>query len=431
MLQLMHAFEAKRQIAPPRGPSDLATPRTHAEQAPNQTPWFESKPPQGAGERLQPAVQRKMERSFGFDFSSIRIHQDDRAKSAGALAFAQGRNLHFAPGQYAPETRAGQVVLGHELAHVVQQAAGRVHVPAQALGGAINDDPELEREADKMGESAASGQPAEKAEQEAAPADEPLQSRLERLMSGNSAKQPIQRKVEVPPDTILPSFHKYLSKTGNVYSYDNPDRTKGNLSFEILTSLFNSPRVFTLQGENSERAEFFLMRHIQAREGVVDFAANKKYKFTGGRENFKMNPKYWWVNKDTGKFGLKDEDQRVEASKDLKANPDEYVIGCFAATKLTVQGGGDSQWFEGHSSVDQDWIPGEAGYIKNDGWEQHQRPGLEGENIIYMGGKDFWGHFENDIAVKTYTKWFEQVNDWDKAAKLQPDRNWPRKGLKT
>jgi hypothetical protein len=198
----------------------------------------------------------------------------------------------------------------------------------------------------------------------------------------------------------------------------------------VFTSLFNSPRVFKLQGDDGLSAENFLMRHIGARKGVVKFASEKKYKFTGGRANFRMNEKYWWMDKSTGKFGLKEGADRVEASKDLNAHPEEYTIGCFAATKLTVQGGGGSQWVEGSTGVEQDWVPGDAGYIKNEGWSLNQRPGLEGENIIYMGGKDFWGHFNNDVAVKPYTQWFNTVDGWDHAAKLQPDRNWPSKGLK-
>ena len=64
-----------------------------------------------------------MESSFGTDFSSIRVHPDSsKAPEVGALAYTQGTDIHFAPGQFKPETSAGQQLLGHELTHVIQQA---------------------------------------------------------------------------------------------------------------------------------------------------------------------------------------------------------------------------------------------------------------------------------------------------------------------
>jgi uncharacterized protein DUF4157 len=112
----------------------------------------------GSGEPLPEAVRARMERALGADFSNVRIHQDARAESLGALAYTQGAEIHFAPGQYRPDSQQGQELLGHELAHVVQQVQGRVRATAQAKGVAINDDAALEREADEMGASAARGE---------------------------------------------------------------------------------------------------------------------------------------------------------------------------------------------------------------------------------------------------------------------------------
>jgi hypothetical protein len=50
-----------------------------------------------------------------------------------------GRHIAFAPGHFAPDTREGQSLLGHELAHVVQQAGGtpgpQFASPGQATQG--------------------------------------------------------------------------------------------------------------------------------------------------------------------------------------------------------------------------------------------------------------------------------------------------------
>lgn len=116
--------------------------------------------PTSGGSALPPDVQSKMERSFGADFAGVRIHEGPEAKAIGALAYTQGTDIHFDPGQYDPSSAGGQQLLGHELAHVVQQAQGRVSATTQKKGVAINDDSSLEHEADQMGARAARGEPA-------------------------------------------------------------------------------------------------------------------------------------------------------------------------------------------------------------------------------------------------------------------------------
>ena len=113
----------------------------------------------GAGNSMPKALRAKMENSFATDFSNVNIHTESaQAKSIGALAYTQGNNIHFAPGQYNPDSRSGQSLLGHELTHVVQQRAGRVPVPHQSKGAPINADLALEKEADDMGAKAAQGE---------------------------------------------------------------------------------------------------------------------------------------------------------------------------------------------------------------------------------------------------------------------------------
>lgn len=103
-------------------------------------------------------VMQKMEESFGTSFSDVTIHENSsKAKEAGALAYAQGTDLHFAPGQLKPNTQGGQELIGHELAHVVQQKEGRVKPTSQQNGMDVNDDPALEKEADVKGKQAAQG----------------------------------------------------------------------------------------------------------------------------------------------------------------------------------------------------------------------------------------------------------------------------------
>ncbi|MFZ1357403.1 MAG: DUF4157 domain-containing protein [Saprospiraceae bacterium] len=94
----------------------------------------------------------KMSASFGSDFSDVNIHSDSkRATDAGALAYTQGNDIHFAPGQYDPSSQSGQELLGHELTHVQQQREGRVQANNEVNGLPLNDDKGLEQEADEMG----------------------------------------------------------------------------------------------------------------------------------------------------------------------------------------------------------------------------------------------------------------------------------------
>lgn len=101
-------------------------------------------------------VKQRMEGSFGTDFSSVRVHpESSKAPEVGALAYTQGTDIHFAPGQFKPDTSTGQQLLGHELTHVIQQAEGRVQPTTEIGGMAVNNDAGLEREADLMGTIAA------------------------------------------------------------------------------------------------------------------------------------------------------------------------------------------------------------------------------------------------------------------------------------
>lgn len=102
-------------------------------------------------------VRAKMEAAFGADFSDVRVHPGStRAVELGALAYTQGKEIYMAPGYWAPETARGQELLGHELAHVVQQAHGLTTPMAQLGKLKINHDSALEKEADELGRKAMS-----------------------------------------------------------------------------------------------------------------------------------------------------------------------------------------------------------------------------------------------------------------------------------
>lgn len=107
---------------------------------------------------LPQAIQSKFENALGADFSDVKIHPNSKsATEVGALAYTQGTDVHFAPGQFEPNSNSGQELLGHELTHVIQQRAGRVQPTTEVAGLSVNDDDGLEAEADEGGRKVVQG----------------------------------------------------------------------------------------------------------------------------------------------------------------------------------------------------------------------------------------------------------------------------------
>src|SRR6516162_8152290 len=101
-----------------------------------------------AGIPLERSVRDHMEKAFACDFSRVRWQTSVLPQILGVQAFACGSDLFFAPGQYRPTEPAGLRLLGHELAHVVQQRQGRVTNPFGTCVVRV-DDPCLEEEASR------------------------------------------------------------------------------------------------------------------------------------------------------------------------------------------------------------------------------------------------------------------------------------------
>lgn len=102
---------------------------------------------------LPDELKAGVERLSGLSMDDVRVHYgSDKPAQLNALAYAQGTDIHLAPGQ--------EEHLPHEAWHVVQQAQGRVRPTLQMKDAIINDDSALEREADAMGEHAIQGKAA-------------------------------------------------------------------------------------------------------------------------------------------------------------------------------------------------------------------------------------------------------------------------------
>lgn len=79
----------------------------------------------GPGTPLPDGTRAAMETRLGADLSGVRVHTGgDAARVArgiGANAFTVGRDVYFGENRWAPGSAAGDRLIAHELAHVVQQ----------------------------------------------------------------------------------------------------------------------------------------------------------------------------------------------------------------------------------------------------------------------------------------------------------------------
>jgi hypothetical protein len=89
-----------------------------------------------------------IENLSGYSMDDVKVHYNsDQPTKLQANAYAQGTDIHIAPGQ--------EKHLPHEAWHVVQQKQGRVKPTMQMKGKVnVNDDARLENEADVMGAKA-------------------------------------------------------------------------------------------------------------------------------------------------------------------------------------------------------------------------------------------------------------------------------------
>lgn len=101
---------------------------------------------------LPDGVKSGIESLSGMSLESVKVHYNSsQPAQLNALAYAQGSEIHVAPGQ--------ERHLPHEAWHVVQQAQGRVQPTIQMKDGVpVNDDEGLEHEADVMGARASAMQ---------------------------------------------------------------------------------------------------------------------------------------------------------------------------------------------------------------------------------------------------------------------------------
>jgi hypothetical protein len=148
--------------------------------------------------------------STGHDLSDVNVvRNSDKPAQVGALAYAQGNDIHLAAGQ--------DQHLAHEAAHIVQQREGRVQANTEVNGKPVNTQQSLESEADTMGAKAM--------QMKAAHTSEPSAKSNEKAAGGKSAvqmmsaqviqREPIKRQAGTV-DVFLEVFNNTPSKLGQL-----------------------------------------------------------------------------------------------------------------------------------------------------------------------------------------------------------------------
>jgi peptidoglycan/xylan/chitin deacetylase (PgdA/CDA1 family) len=168
-----------------------------------------------------------MEDRLGHDFSHVRVHTDARAAESAhavsALAYTVGRHIVFGAGRYAPGTGEGRRILGHELAHVVQQGgldAPGARAPLRVAG---SEEP-AEREAEAAAAHASSGAPMQRLR-----AVTPVVQRLEepyitQVSVNLTAPQSVELSWKGTPPSE-PGTDSFTCSTGK--GYGNPEDPPG------------------------------------------------------------------------------------------------------------------------------------------------------------------------------------------------------------
>jgi len=143
LVEMMHdSLRLSRQLAPGDARHDSPRVADHG----HRTRSLPGEENSRAG--LPGRLKSGIESLSGMSMDHVKVHYNSsKPAQLQAHAYAQGSEIHVAPGQ--------ERHLAHEAWHLVQQAQGRVRPTLQMKMGAINDDRSLETEADVMGAKAA------------------------------------------------------------------------------------------------------------------------------------------------------------------------------------------------------------------------------------------------------------------------------------
>jgi hypothetical protein len=215
-----------------------------------------------------------IENISGFSMDDVQVHYNsDKPAQLQAHAYAQGTDIHIAPGQ--------EQHLPHEAWHVVQQKQGRV-IPTKQMKGKVkvNDDTGLENEADVMGDKAMNMD------------SDPIRGQLKFESPGTM--QPVQR--------VAVKINSKIFKQHHVY--------EGGSKAAVGTLVKGSIIEVDLDERNFINSKMM----VKVLSGETNITFNKK------KGNlFDIND--LWVSMTS--YTISEVEERVEAGEDLTEEPEE------------------------------------------------------------------------------------------------------------
>ena len=91
---------------------------------------------------LSEELGNKIRERCGINPASVKVYRDDGLSGLGQKAYAKGAEIHLSGG-VSTSGEDGQRVILHDAAHIAQQGS-------RSVAGAVNDDPALEQQADRV-----------------------------------------------------------------------------------------------------------------------------------------------------------------------------------------------------------------------------------------------------------------------------------------
>ncbi|WP_084050007.1 protein kinase domain-containing protein [Aquimarina macrocephali] len=188
---------------------------------------------------LPDTLKSGIENLSGYSMDDVKVHYNSsKPAQLQAHAYAQGTNIHLAPGQ--------EKHLPHEAWHVVQQKEGRVKPTRQLKSKVnINDAAGLEKEADVMGAKALKHKKFIKRD---------MYNTTEKHQSSNRAMNGhVVQKVQITVGITL-----FRNNTGTNITYDDTQNIGGGAAGQIYTAILNNQNVVVKTGDDiSEEIEIF------------------------------------------------------------------------------------------------------------------------------------------------------------------------------
>ncbi len=246
-----------------------------------------SYPENRISEKLPEEVQTKMENSFSQDFSNVNIHKDSSsAQDIHAKAYAQGNDIHFAPGEYDPSSKAGHELIGHELTHVVQQKQGKVNsstINRKSL--AITQETEFEKEADEAGKLASEGKNVEIS----------LQAPVSTQMKDDKDEKPLWKEVDDPVNYLISSKDAFIREIKDNDFISTENKILKWTEVKIIKESHDGKYVFVKQTKDSP-----LKKKVNETQNTTEASISDTTRVAADpslEDNTSEKQTEWWTSK--------------------------------------------------------------------------------------------------------------------------------------